>query len=49
MKLTKITNRTFMLTVHESADATVNLALILGAKNNFIIDTGVGSNSVKPC
>ena len=48
MKLTKITNRTIMLTIPESEDSTVNLALILGTKHNFIIDTGVGSNSVKP-
>jgi len=48
MKLTKITDRTIMLTVPESADSTVNLALILGAKHNFIIDTGVGPNSVQP-
>ena len=48
MKLTKITNRTIMLTVPESNDSTVNLALILGARHNFIIDTGVGPGSVKP-
>ena len=48
MKLTKITDRTIMLTVPESADSTVNLALIMGKKHNFIIDTGVGSNSVAP-
>jgi len=48
MKLTKITSRTIMLTVSESADATVNLALILGNKHNFIIDTGVGPSSVQP-
>ena len=46
--LTKVTDRTIMLTVPESADSTVNLALILGAKHNFIIDTGVGSGSVAP-
>ena len=48
MRLTKITDRTIMLTVLESPDATVNLALVLGAKHNFIIDTGVGSGSVAP-
>ena len=48
MKLTKITDRTIMLTVPESADSAVNLALIMGVKHNFIIDTGVGSNSVAP-
>ena len=36
MKLTKITNRTTMLTVPESANSTVNLALILGIKHNFV-------------
>ncbi|MCL2170488.1 MAG: MBL fold metallo-hydrolase [Defluviitaleaceae bacterium] len=48
MKITKVTDRTIMLTVSESAESTVNLALVQGSKHNFIIDTGVGSNSTKP-
>jgi len=48
MKPVKITSRTFELTVNETPDATVNMALILGKKHNFLIDTGVGANSALP-
>jgi len=48
MKPVKITSRTFELTVNEMPDATVNMALILGMKHNFLIDTGVGANSSLP-
>ncbi|MCL2621223.1 MAG: MBL fold metallo-hydrolase [Defluviitaleaceae bacterium] len=48
MKPTKITERTYELTVNESPDATVNMALIRGKLHNFLIDTGVGANSPLP-
>ncbi|MCL2854814.1 MAG: MBL fold metallo-hydrolase [Defluviitaleaceae bacterium] len=48
MKPIKITDRTYELTVKESHEATVNLALICGDKHNFLIDTGVGANSPLP-
>ena len=43
MKITKITNRTTLFTVPENDTYDVNMALILGDKHNFIIDTGTGS------
>jgi len=46
MKITKITDRTVLFTVPESAESYVNLCLIRGDKHNFIIDTGVGESSV---
>ena len=47
MKITKITDRTTLFTVPESATSYVNLCLIMGKHHNFIIDTGVGESSVK--
>ena len=47
MKITKIRERTIMFTVPECADGIVNMAVIMGAKHNFIIDTGIGSDCVK--
>ena len=47
MKITKIRERNIMFTVPECADGIVNMAVILGVKYNFIIDTGIGSDCVK--
>jgi glyoxylase-like metal-dependent hydrolase (beta-lactamase superfamily II) len=47
MKITKVTNRHTTFTVPENGGL-INLGLILGKKNNFIIDTGMGASSVKP-
>jgi len=51
MKTTKISNRTIMFTEKMAWDGTLldlNLALILGARHNYIIDTGLGCGSVAP-
>lgn len=47
MIITKIRNRNIMFTVAECTDGIVNMAVILGTKHNFIIDTGIGSDCVK--
>ena len=47
MKITKVSNRTIMFTVAECEDGVVNMAVILGRKHNFIIDTGIGCDCVK--
>jgi len=51
MKPIKITERNIMFTQERpfiGMDFDLNLGLILGRKNNFIIDTGFGSGSVAP-
>lgn len=51
MNPVKISARNTMFTQHrpfEGMDFDMNLGLILGRKNNFIIDTGFGSESVAP-
>ena len=48
MKPIKITNRNIMFTQPMTKEYDLNLGLILGAKRNYIIDTGVGSGSVTP-
>jgi len=47
MKITKIRNRTAMFTVPECAEGVVNMAVILGTKHNFIIDTGIGGDCAR--
>lgn len=47
MKITKISNRSIMFTVPEDPTGIVNMNLILGEHNNFIIDTGTGESNVK--
>jgi glyoxylase-like metal-dependent hydrolase (beta-lactamase superfamily II) len=47
MKICKITNRHILFTVPEKGGL-INLGLILGKNHNFIIDTGMGANSVNP-
>jgi len=42
VKTTKIASRNVMFSTPESANSNVNMGLILGAKRNFIIDTGIG-------
>jgi len=44
MKITKVRNRNVMFTVPECANGIVNMAVILGKKHNFIIDTGIGGD-----
>jgi len=46
MKITKVRNRNVMFTVPECASGIVNMAVILGKKHNFIIDTGIGGDCV---
>jgi len=46
MEITKITDRTTMFTIPESATSYVNLCLIKGKHHNFLIDTGVGESNV---
>ena len=48
MKPIRITERNIMFTQPMTEDYDLNLGLILGKKNNFIIDTGLGSRSVLP-
>jgi len=48
MKPTKITNRNIMFSQPMNADYDLNIGLILGEKNNYIIDTGIGSGSIVP-
>jgi len=48
MKPTKITSRNIMFSQPMNADYDLNIGLILGEKNNYIIDTGIGSGSVAP-
>jgi len=48
MKPVKITERNIMFTEPMTRDYDLNIGLILGKKHNFIIDTGLGSVSVRP-
>ena len=48
MKPIKISNRNIMFTQPMEKTYDLNLGLILGAKYNYIIDTGLGSGSVAP-
>ena len=48
MKPIKITDRNVMFTQPMNERYDLNMGLILGKKHNFIIDTGLGSGSVKP-
>ncbi|MDR2183232.1 MAG: MBL fold metallo-hydrolase [Clostridiales bacterium] len=48
MKPIKITNRNIMFTEPMGETYDLNIGLILGAKHNFVIDTGRGSGSVAP-
>jgi len=48
MKPVKITNRNIMFTEPMGSEYDLNLGLILAAKNNYIIDAGLGSGSVAP-
>ena len=48
MKPIKITDRNIMFTQPMTENYDLNIGLILGKKHNFIIDTGLGSGSVKP-
>jgi len=48
MKPVKITDRNIMFTQPMNEHYDLNIGLILGKKNNFIIDTGLGSGSVRP-
>jgi len=48
MKAVKITDRNIMFFKPTIYEWDLNLGLILGKNRNYIIDTGVGSGSVKP-
>jgi len=48
MKPVRITKRNVMFTEPMGEHYDLNLGLILGVKNNYIIDTGLGSGSVRP-
>lgn len=48
MKLQKVKNRGVMFTFDNSGDWDLNIHLILGEKYNYLIDTGLGSESIKP-
>ena len=48
MKPVRITSRNIMFTQPMGQTYDLNLGLILGAKYNYIIDTGLGSGSVAP-
>lgn len=48
MKIQKIKNRSVLFTYDEIPEWNLNLHLILGNKNNYVIDTGLGSLSVAP-
>lgn len=51
MKPIKITERNIMFTQHrpfKGMDFDLNLGLILGERHNFVIDTGLGSDSAAP-
>ncbi|MCL2397694.1 MAG: MBL fold metallo-hydrolase [Defluviitaleaceae bacterium] len=44
MKITKVTSRNIMFGTPECEGADVNMAVILGTKHNFVIDTGIGGD-----
>ena len=48
MRVVKITDRNIMFTQPMGRHYDLNLGLILGEKNNYVIDTGLGSGSVGP-
>jgi len=48
MKPIRISNRDIMFTEPMTKDYNLNLGLILGKTNNYVIDTGLGSGSVAP-
>ena len=48
MKPTKITNRNIMFSQPMGETYSLNMGLIMGVCNNFLIDTGIGCGSVAP-
>lgn len=48
MKIQKIKNRSVLFTTSPSSEWDLNVHLIMGDKNNYIIDTGLGPQGVKP-
>ena len=48
MKPIKITGRNIMFSQPMGNEYDLNMGLIIGEKNNYLIDTGLGSGSVKP-
>ena len=48
MKPVKLTGRNIMFSQPMGSEYDLNMGLILGEKNNYLIDTGLGSDSVKP-
>ena len=51
MKVTKVAPRNSMFTdliLWEGQEIDVNMGLIMGKKRNYVIDTGLGSDSVAP-
>jgi len=48
MKITKVTKRNILFTVPENNEGGyVHMGVILGEKNNYIVDTGMGESNVK--
>lgn len=48
MQITKIKNRSILFTTSPASTWNLNVHLIKGEKNNYIIDTGVGSLGISP-
>lgn len=48
MKIEKIKSRSIIFTFDSSPDWNLNIHLIMGNKNNYVIDTGLGSRSMEP-
>ncbi|NLZ52066.1 MAG: MBL fold metallo-hydrolase, partial [Thermoanaerobacteraceae bacterium] len=48
VNIQKIKNRGLLFTFYNSTEWDLNIHLIIGKKNNFIIDTGLGSLSIDP-
>lgn len=48
MKIRKVKNRSVIFTYYNSPDWDLHLHLIMGQQYNYLIDTGLGSNSIEP-
>ncbi|WP_233354764.1 MBL fold metallo-hydrolase [Paenibacillus sp. JZ16] len=48
LQIQKIKNRSFLFTNHIPTGWDLNVQLIMGDRNNYIIDTGLGSRNIEP-
>ena len=48
MKIQRIKNRSVLFTISPAATWDLNVHLIMGEKNNYIIDTGLGTEGIAP-